>query len=230
MSQIEVNKVVPLTLDTVDVNNAEISANDSTFSLRISNYQVAVPGDYNTMIGSETGVAVSTGQKNVLLGWRAGTGNSGAGGSISTGSNNVLIGTNGFDVVPTLSNTIILGDASTSTLACQVTSITSLSDGRDKKDVEALPIGLDFINELNPVKFVWDDRDENGKHDVKDCGFIAQDLEEVVPEMVFTDDEGWKSVNYGQMVSLGIGGIQEQKRRVDSIYERINKLKQIIGG
>jgi hypothetical protein len=60
-------------------------------------------------------------------------------------------------------------------------------------------------------------------------GFIAQDLEEVIPEIVFTDDEGWKSVNYGQMVSLGIGGIQEQKRRVDSIYERINKLKQIIG-
>jgi hypothetical protein len=60
-------------------------------------------------------------------------------------------------------------------------------------------------------------------------GFIAQDLEEVVPEMVFTDDEGWKSVNYGQMVSLGIGGIQEQKRRVDSIYERINKLKQLTG-
>jgi hypothetical protein len=60
-------------------------------------------------------------------------------------------------------------------------------------------------------------------------GFIAQDLENTVPEMVFTDDDGWKSVNYGQMVSLGIGGIQEQKRRVDSIYERINKLKQIIG-
>ena len=60
-------------------------------------------------------------------------------------------------------------------------------------------------------------------------GFIAQDLENTVPEMVFTDDEGWKSVNYGQMVSLGVGAIQEQKRRVDSIYERINKLKQIIG-
>ena len=57
---------------------------------------------------------------------------------------------------------------------------------------------------------------------------IAQDLEEVIPEIVFTDDEGWMSVNYGQMVSLGIGGIQEQKRRVDSIYERINKLKQLI--
>jgi hypothetical protein len=60
-------------------------------------------------------------------------------------------------------------------------------------------------------------------------GFIAQDLEKVVPEIVFTDEEGWMSVNYKQMVSLGIGGVQEQKRRVDSIYERINKLKQITG-
>jgi hypothetical protein len=61
-------------------------------------------------------------------------------------------------------------------------------------------------------------------------GFIAQDLEKVIPELVFTDDDGFKSVEYGQLVSLGIGSIQEQQRTIDSIYERINKLKEIIGG
>jgi hypothetical protein len=55
-------------------------------------------------------------------------------------------------------------------------------------------------------------------------------LEKVVPELVFTDDDGYKSVGYGQLVSLGIGSIQEQQRTIDSIYERINKLKEIIGG
>jgi hypothetical protein len=229
MSQINVNKVAPFSFQTVDVNNAEISANDTTFSLRISNYQVAVPGNYNTMIGSETGVAVSTGQKNVLLGWRAGTGNSGAGGSISTGSNNVLIGTNGFDVVPTLSNTIILGDASTATLACQVTSITSLSDGRDKKDIEALPIGLDFINELNPVKFVWDDRDENGKHDVKDCGFIAQDLKAVqekynISEELQLVNEGISQDKMyaaaGRLIPVLVKAIQELAAKVELLENK----------
>jgi hypothetical protein len=216
MSQINVNKVAPFSFPTVDVNNAEISANDSTFSLRISNYQVAVPGNYNTMIGSETGVAVTTGQKNVFLGWRAGIGNSG--GSISTGSNNVLIGTNGYDVTPTLSNTIILGDGSTTTLACQVTSITSLSDARDKKDVEAIPVGLDFVNELNPVKFVWDDRNEDGKHDVKDCGFIAQDLKSLqekynVAEELQLVNEGIADdkmyASYGKLLPIMVKAIQE---------------------
>ena len=47
---------------------------------------------------------------------------------------------------------------------------------------------------------------------------------------MFTDDEGFKSVEYGQLVSLGIGSIQEQQKRIDSIYNRINKLKEIIGG
>ena len=42
--------------------------------------------------------------------------------------------------------------------------------------------------------------------------------------------DGFKSVNYGWMVSLGIGSVQEQQRRINSIYERINRLKKIIGG
>ena len=227
MSQINVNKVAPFSFPTVDVNNAEISANDSTFSLRISNYQVAVPGNYNTMIGSETGVAVTTGQKNVFLGWRAGIGNNG--GSISTGSNNVLIGTNGYDVTPTLSNTIILGDGSTTTLACQVTSITSLSDARDKKDVEEIPVGLDFVNELNPVKFVWDDRNEDGKHDVKDCGFIAQDLKALqekynVAEELQLVNEGIADdkmyASYGKLLPIMVKAIQELSKELNELKNK----------
>jgi hypothetical protein len=226
MSQIDVNTIAPLSNPTVDVNKARISANDSTLSLRISNYQVAVPGNYNTMFGPETGVAVSTGQKNVFIGWRAGTGNNGVIGSVSTGSNNVLIGTNGYDVVPDLENTVILGDGSTTTLACQVTSITSLSDGRDKKDVEELPVGLDFINELNPVKFVWDDRDENGKHDVKDCGFIAQDLKAVqekynISEELQLVNEGIAEDKIyaaaGRLIPVLVKAIQELAAEVEAL-------------
>jgi hypothetical protein len=44
------------------------------------------------------------------------------------------------------------------------------------------------------------------------------------------DDDGFKSVAYGQLVSLGIGSIQEEQRRIESIYKRINKLKELIGG
>ena len=64
----------------------------------------------------------------------------------------------------------------------------------------------------------------------KSIGVIAQQVEEVVPSIVFTDDEGYKSVEYGLMVSLGIGSVQEQQHRINSIYERINILKDKISG
>jgi hypothetical protein len=61
-------------------------------------------------------------------------------------------------------------------------------------------------------------------------GFIAQEVEKTIPEVVDADDDGFKSVGYGQLVSLGIGSIQEEQRRIESIYKRINKLKELIGG
>jgi hypothetical protein len=51
-----------------------------------------------------------------------------------------------------------------------------------------------------------------------------------VPEIVSTDKDGFKSVNYGWMVSLGVGSVQEQQKRINSIYKRINRLKEVIGG
>ena len=114
------------------------------------------------------------------------------------------------------------------------------SDKRLKDNIRVLENVLEKNKQVQGVMFEWDSEHIKIKGNKSivfqeafsgdSIGFIAQDLEETVPEVVFTDDEGWKSVNYGQMVSLGIGGVQEQKRRVDSIYERINKLKQLISG
>jgi hypothetical protein len=188
---------------------------------------LATSGAYNTFVGSESGQAVTTGGNNVLIGYRAGIGN--FGGSLTTGSNNVLIGTNGLDVTSSLSNTVILGGSSITTLACNVTSITSLSDARDKKDVEVLPVGLDFINELNPVKFVWDDRDEEGKHDVKDCGFIAQDLKALqekynVAEELQLVNEGIADdkmyASYGKLLPIMVKAIQELSKELNELKNK----------
>jgi len=188
---------------------------------------LATSGASNTFVGSEAGQAVTTGSNNVFVGYRSAIGN--FGGSITTGSNNVLIGTNGLDVTSALSNTIILGGSSITTLACNVTSITSLSDARDKKEIEALPIGLDFINELNPVKFVWDDRDENGKHDLKDCGFIAQDLKAVqekynISEELQLVNEGISEdkiyASAGRLIPVLVKAIQELTAKVETLESK----------
>jgi hypothetical protein len=53
-------------------------------------------------------------------------------------------------------------------------------------------------------------------------------LEEVLPEVVFTDYDGYKSVQYNYMVSIGVGSVQENQKKIESILERINVFKELI--
>jgi hypothetical protein len=190
---------------------------------------LATTGAQNTMLGSEAGQQLTTGQNNIFIGYRAGVSNSGSTGNVTTGQNNVLIGTNGLATSNALSNTIILGNSLTTTLACNVTSITSLSDARDKKEIEQLPIGLDFVKELKPVKFVWNDRDENGRQNEKDSGFIAQDLKAIQEK--YNLSEELKLVNesisedkiyasYGRLMPILVKAIQELSDKVEELQPK----------
>jgi hypothetical protein len=64
----------------------------------------------------------------------------------------------------------------------------------------------------------------------KSIGVIAQQVEEVIPDLVFTDKDGFKSVQYDLMVTLGVGSVKEQQIRIESIYNRIKNLKDKISG
>ena len=208
---------------------ASTTANSGTF-VGYNAGVLATSGAQNTIIGSEAGAQVTTGQKNVFVGYRAGVGNSGS--SITTGQNNVFIGTNGFDTVSTLSNTVILGDGATTTLACSATTITFLSDARDKKEVESLSAGLDFVNELNPVTFTWDERDPNGKHGDKDSGFIAQDLKalqekyNLVEELKLVNEgisEDKIYASAGRLIPILVKAIQELTAKVEALESKKKK-------
>ena len=90
------------------------------------------------------------------------------------------------------------------------------------------------------MKFEWNSEHEALKNDKHitfraaftgdSFGFIAQEVEKIIPGVVDTNDEGYKSIEYGQLVSLGIGSVQEHQRRIENIFERINKLKELISG
>ena len=64
----------------------------------------------------------------------------------------------------------------------------------------------------------------------RSLGFIAQELEKTVPEVVWTSADGHKSVEYGIMVSIAVGAVKEQQTRIDNIYQRINRLKSLVSG
>jgi len=121
----------------------------------------------NTAIGYQA-LNNNISNRNTSIGYQAGINN-------ITGENNTFIGNGSEGSSATSSNTITLGNASISTLRAQVTSITGLSDRRDKTDIVNISEGLDFLKQLRPVSFTWNTRDK-AKVGIKSAGFIAQEL------------------------------------------------------
>jgi hypothetical protein len=196
----------------------------------------------NTAIGTEAGKAVTTGNSNILVGALAGsaltTGNGNVfiglasaafnSGDIFTGSNNIAIGSSSMPSDLNVNNEITLGNSDHTILRCAVTSITSLSDERDKKEIEILPVGLDFINNLKPVSFVWNERDEKGKHDIKDFGFIAQDLKKSQEDvnladtlkLVYEENPEKLEASYGKLVPILVKAIQELSHEIEKLKNK----------
>jgi len=177
-------------------------------------------GNNNTFVGRDSGWAFSGGNDNVILGKFTVS----LAGQI-TGNNNIQIGTDSLKASLTASNSITLGNSSHNVLRCAVTSITSLSDARDKKEVKDLNVGLDFIDGLRPVTFVWDDREENGKHDIADFGFIAQDLKTAqedadmadVLKLVYDENPEKLEASYGKLIPILVKAIQELSAEVKQL-------------
>jgi hypothetical protein len=62
----------------------------------------------------------------------------------------------------------------------------------------------------------------------QDIGFIAQDVEQVVPEVVFTNKLGYKTVQYNKLVTVAIGSIQEQQTRINMMNEKLDFLLKVV--
>ena len=90
------------------------------------------------------------------------------------------------------------------------------SDRRLKRDIEPLESSLTKILELEPVEYIFKDDEKN----TQQIGFIAQDVEPLFPEVVQTDDLGFKSMVYSNLVAPVVGAIQE-------LYQQINTLLEI---
>lgn len=168
-------------------------------------------GDYNISLGYIAGSSIGTGSYNVTIGSSANL-NGG-------GDNNICVGYQAEPSSSVVSNEITLGNSSIATLRCQVTSITSLSDARDKTDIAPLTTGLSIVMALNPVRFTWNMRD-GGKVGVKDTGFIAQDLQTVDDEwlrLVYAENPEKLEASYGRLIPVLVKAIQELKAELDDL-------------
>jgi hypothetical protein len=91
------------------------------------------------------------------------------------------------------------------------------SDDRLKIRENNLPNALAAVNTLNGFKFTWNDRAvelRNLQSDVKRVGISAQEVEAILPEAVYTDDDGYKTVSYDSLVPLLIEAVKELTLKV----------------
>jgi hypothetical protein len=149
---------------------------------------------------------------------------------LNTGSNNTVIGFNAAPAAIGSSNTITLGNSSITTIRAQVNTITLLSDARDKTAITALPVGLDFVNSLNPVKFTWQMREPNEVKDgTSEAGFIAQDLKAAQENagaadylgLVYEDNPEKLEASPGKLIPVLVKAIQELSAKVDELEAKL---------
>lgn len=96
-------------------------------------------------------------------------------------------------------------------------NVTAYSDVKLKKDIKPIEDALDKISQIRGVTFQRNDL----KTDVRFAGVIAQELEQVLPEVVSTDELGIKSVAYGNLVSLLIEAVKEQQAEINELKAHI---------
>jgi hypothetical protein len=192
-----------------------------------SSLQSLKTGGSNVAIGGiDTGVYADSTATTTIIGTEAGARTP----FLTGGSNNTLIGYRAISSTGTVSNEITLGNSSITTIRAAVQTISSLSDRRDKTDILPLNYGMNFIEKLKPVKFVWDMRD-GGKIGVNDIGFIAQDLLQSqvdlginIPNLVSGTDEKLEA-SYSVLLPIIVKALQDANDKIKQLELRIINLE-----
>lgn len=133
----------------------------------------------------------------------------------STGQAGVFLANNGNAYCPSKANHISLGTGTQKWKDIQMsgtayaTDFVASSDERLKDNITTAPVGL--IDSLKGREWDWSESGEKGS------GVVAQELEQVLPHLVHTDDEGMKSVSYNGLIAYLIEEVKDLKAQVDTL-------------
>jgi hypothetical protein len=100
------------------------------------------------------------------------------------------------------------------------------SDVRYKKQITQLQHPLEKIMALNGVEYFMRVAEFPSKHfdDKLQVGLIAQEVEKVLPQVVQTNSDGYKSVDYAKVVPLLVEAVKEQQKQIDELKKIVEKL------
>lgn len=97
--------------------------------------------------------------------------------------------------------------------------ITAYSDKRLKRNIETINKPIDIVNSLRGVTYEKDGRDS--------VGVIAQETELALPQVVHTDEDGMKSVAYGNISGVLIEAIKEQQKTIEELQKQVKDLQTL---
>ena len=198
---------------------------------------------YNTNSGQNTGVGIdalsnnTSGSQNTAIGYNANVSagsltNATAIGAQATvsASNSLVLGNNanvGIGINAPTSKLHVIGDgvfSGTLTASC---GVLTCSDVRYKKNIVPITNALSSIILLNGVRYnlkaeEFQERQFTNKPQI---GLLAQDVELIYPEVVFTDQNGYKAIDYSKLTPVLIEAIKELKDELKDLKEQVAKLK-----
>jgi len=103
---------------------------------------------------------------------------------------------------------------------------TQASDERYKNNIKPLLGILNKVNLLRPVEYEWNKEEypENNFPEGNQIGLIAQEVEKLFPEIVKTNRDGYKSIDYSKISVVLLQAVKEQQELIDKHSEELKKL------
>jgi len=186
-------------------------------------------GNNNTFVGAGAGAGgylTRLGSDNVCLGNNAGFG--------KTGDNKLFIANNKsttliygeFDNNQVVINGVDTDNPSNYTFYVNGSAggddtWLSLSDRRKKQNIQTINGALDKVLKLRGVNFDWKDPEMKGSQ----IGFIAQEVKEVIPEVVEGSEETVYSMKYAPVTAVLVEAVKEQQQQIDNQKSKIDLLE-----
>ena len=144
--------------------------------------------------------------------------------------NNKLVIATGF----TLQDPLITGDFSTPQVnvmgTLSVTTQIITSDTRLKKNIQPISDALPSLMRLEGVTYQWDQEQypEMPLPNGDDIGLLAQEVEQVFPELVSEGENGYKAIASHKLTAILIEAVKEQQTQIKELAEENNQLRSTL--
>ena len=100
------------------------------------------------------------------------------------------------------------------------------SDKRLKTNIKPIQNPLSKLQNVGGYSFDWIPKEGIHSHEGSDIGVIAQEIEEVLPELTTTRDNGYKAVKYEKLTAFLLECVKEQQQQINSLSEKIKSLEK----